>query len=156
MNAPLMIGVTRALVQRRHAVLRFNFRGVGRSTGGHGFGETEVLDIEAAVRHGRTSGLPLGVGGWSFGAAMTLNWIARDGSNLPYAGIAPPAELLPKVLPEGPKTIILGTRDQVIDGPALESYALQKGIDLVLIPGDHFFHGRGAKVGELVGEALEE
>ncbi|MDX1468997.1 MAG: alpha/beta hydrolase [Acidimicrobiia bacterium] len=154
MNAPLMIAVTRRLVERGHTVLRFNFRGVGESTGEHGGGEDELSDIAAAMDHASESGLPLGIGGWSFGAAMSLKWIASTGASLPYAGIAPPPEMLPGRLPEGPKTLILGTRDQVIDGPRLERYAKMMEIDLVSVPGDHFFHGRGAKIGDLVAEAL--
>lgn len=155
MNAPLMIAVARQLVARGHSVLRFNFRGVGASTGKHGFGEGELADITAAVDMAGGSNLPMSLGGWSFGAATSLRWLADNGSRMPYAGIAPPPEGLPDALPGGPTTIVLGTRDQVIDGPALEDYARRVGIDLILTPGDHFFHGRGARIGDLVGDALE-
>jgi len=70
-------------------------------------------------------------------------------------GIAPAAEDLPSELPEGSKRIILGDRDQVINGEAVRTYAETMGIELVVTPGDHFFHGRGKKIGELVGEGLE-
>jgi alpha/beta superfamily hydrolase len=43
----------------------------------------------------------------------------------------------------------------VIDPDALKAYAIENRIDLVITPGDHFFHGRGKKIGDLVGEALE-
>ncbi len=43
----------------------------------------------------------------------------------------------------------------MIDGEALPAYAADQGIDLVLTPGDHFFHGRGNKIGDLVGQGLE-
>lgn len=155
MNAPLMIAVTRRLVERGHWVLRFNFRGVGGSSGEHGFGEDELSDVTAAVEEAAETGLPLGIGGWSFGAAMALKWIAATGATLPYAGIAPPPEALPGKLPDSPKTLILGTRDQVIDGPRLERYAKMMGIELLSVPGDHFFHGRGAKIGDLVADALD-
>jgi len=155
MNAPLMISVTRRLVERGHAVLRFNFRGVGSSTGTHDSGVAEQLDVAAAVDLALSRGLPVGVTGWSFGAAMALRWLADTGSEAPYAGIAPPPQLLPEEVGNGPKRIIVGTRDQLIDGDALRRYSAEKGIDLVLTPGDHFFHGRGAKIGDLVGQALE-
>jgi len=70
-------------------------------------------------------------------------------------GIAPAAEKLPSDLPSGPKRIILGNRDQVVDGAAVQTYAETNGIDLVLTSGDHFFHGRGKKIGDLVGQGLE-
>lgn len=154
MNAPLMIGVARRLVDLGHSVLRFNFRGVGASFGTHDHGVAEQLDISAAVAFARETSLPVSLGGWSFGAAATLNWVADQGSHLAYAGIAPPPERLPDNLPAGPKTIVLGTRDQVINSHALEEYAERMGIALVRTPGDHFFHGRSGRIGDLIGEAL--
>lgn len=156
MNSPLMIAITRALVARNHTVVRFNFRGVGESGGTHTQGESEIEDVAAAVRHAEGFRLPIGVGGWSFGAWMALEWLATSRSDMPYAGVAPPPERLPVELPSGgPKRIVLGSRDQVIDRDALRDYAVEKGIDLVLTPGDHFFHGRGDRIGLLVAEGLE-
>ena len=61
------------------AVLRFNTRGTeseqGRSEGEFGAGETERLDVEAAVRYAVTVGLPeIWLVGWSFGTELTLRW----------------------------------------------------------------------------------
>lgn len=156
MMAPLMIGVTNRLVARGHAVLRFNFRGTGASTGTHDFGEAELNDVSAAVAVARDRNLPLGLAGWSFGAWTAIRWLATEGETIPYAGIAPKSEDLPAELPNGPKRIILGTREQVIDAEALIEYATSHAFDLVLTPGDHFFHGRGKRIGDLVGQALED
>lgn len=156
MNAPLMIAVAGKLNERGHAVLRFNFRGTGRSTGSHDHGEAERLDVTAAIDLARSRDLPLRLAGWSFGAGVALHWLADNDSTIPYVGIAPPPDGLPGELPSGPKRIILGTRDQVVNRDALVDYAAQHSIDLVLTPGDHFFHGRGKKVGDLVGQGLEE
>ncbi len=155
MNAPLMIGVALRLVERGHSVLRFNFRGTGESSGEHDYGEAEQNDVAAAIGYAESTALPLGLAGWSFGAATALRWLAAAGSSISYVGIAPASEKLPSDLPGGPKRIILGNRDQVIDGAAVQTYAETKGIDLVVTPGDHFFHGRGKKIGDLVGQGLE-
>jgi alpha/beta superfamily hydrolase len=155
MNAPLMIAVTGQLVSRGHAVLRFNFRGTGESTGTHDYGESEQHDITAAIEVADAKGLPLGLAGWSFGAATALRWLATSDTKLPYAGIAPPVDTLPSDLPDGPKLIVLGDRDQLIDVSELQAYAEERGIDFVLTPGDHFFHGRGKKIGDLIGQGLE-
>jgi uncharacterized protein len=61
------------------AVLRFNTRGTeseqGRSEGEFGNGETERLDVAAAVRYATEAGLPhLWLLGWSFGTELTLRW----------------------------------------------------------------------------------
>lgn len=156
MNAPLMIAVATRLVDRGHAVLRFNFRGTGASTGSHDQGDGELNDVTAAMEHGRERDLPLGLTGWSFGAWAALRWIAEEEETIPYVGVAPVASQLPDDLPPGPKRIILGTREQVIDPEALTEYARDQGIDLVLTPGDHFFHGRGKRIGDLVGQGLED
>jgi uncharacterized protein len=61
------------------AVLRFNTRGTesdqGRSDGEFGDGETERLDVAAAVRFATEAGLPnIWLLGWSFGTELTLRW----------------------------------------------------------------------------------
>lgn len=156
MNGPLMLAITRVLVSRGHTVIRFNFRGAGQSEGSHEEGRGELHDVEAAVEHASTMGQPLAIGGWSFGAQMALHWVASSRAEVPYAGVAPPPERLPAELPSGgPKRMILGSRDQVINGDALREYAVAHGIDIVLTPGDHFFHGRGDRIGRLVAEGLE-
>ncbi len=154
MMAPLMISVTTRLVERGFSVLRFNFRGAGSSSGIHDDGDAEQLDIVAAVEHARTKGLPVSLAGWSFGAATALRWMAGQPEALPYVGIAPAAAALPTQLPPGPKRIIVGTRDQLVDIEAIRRYTEAQSIDLLLTPGDHFFHGRGKKIGDLVSQGL--
>lgn len=115
-----------------------------------------MLDVSAAVALAVDRGLPVGLAGWSFGAWTALRWLADAGEPMPYVGIAPATRSLPEVLPEGPKRIILGTREQVIDAETLIAYAESQSIDLILTAGDHFFHGRGKRIGDLVGQALED
>jgi alpha/beta superfamily hydrolase len=156
MNAPLMIAVANRLVDRGHAVLRFNFRGTGSSSGSHDYGQAELVDVSAAMELARERDLPLGLAGWSFGAWTALRWLAERDEVIPYVGIAPATKSLPEELPAGPKRFILGTREQVIDSDELIAYADEQSIDVVLTPGDHFFHGRGKRIGDLVGQGLED
>lgn len=156
MNAPLMIAVAGRLVDRGHAVLRFNFRGTGSSTGDHDYGQAELGDVDTAMAVAEERKLPHGITGWSFGAWTALRWLARNEATMPYVGIAPATADLPEQLPSGPKRIILGTREQVVDPAVLLAYAEAQAIDLVLTPGDHFFHGRGQRIGDLVGQGLED
>src|SRR5665811_652427 len=67
MHAPLMHRVANGLAGKGFAVLRFNFRGVGESTGTWGGGEGEIDDVAAAVFDARRrySTLPFGLAGWS-------------------------------------------------------------------------------------------
>ena len=155
MMAPLMVAVTTRLMERGFSVLRFNFRGIGASTGAHDNGKAEVLDVAAAVKAAHDAGLGVHLSGWSFGAGTALRWLGGQQDPIPYAGISPSAKDLPDELPPGPKRIVMGTRDQVVDIEVIRAYAERLSIDLVLTPGDHFFHGRGKKIGDLVAQGLE-
>jgi uncharacterized protein len=155
MMAPLMVAVTTRLMERGFSVLRFNFRGIGASTGTHDHGNAEVLDVASAIRAANDTGLAIHLSGWSFGAGTALRWLGGQQDPIPYAGIAPSPEDLPDDLPPGPKRIVVGTRDQVVDVEGIRAYAERLSIDLLLTPGDHFFHGRGKKIGELVAQGFE-
>jgi alpha/beta superfamily hydrolase len=62
------------------AVLRFNFRGVGRSSGSYGGGVDEEDDARAALDFldQRAPGVPLWMAGFSFGARVGLTVGAGD------------------------------------------------------------------------------
>lgn len=164
MDAPLMSGVTRELVARNVAVLRFNFRGVEGSTGKWSGGIDEIDDIAATAHAARDRfpELPLVVVGWSFGAATSLRWIARDRQDLAWVGIAPPisSRLTPRLppreaLPDADRTFIIGDRDQFITVAEIEEYAAAvEGTVHVLRGSDHFFYFRFDRVGELVAGAV--
>jgi hypothetical protein len=164
MRGPLMVTISRALTRRGFAVLRFNFRGVGQSTGSHDYGIGELDDVSAAIAHAEEThpDLPLGITGWSFGGAVALRWQARDRSDIPYVGIAPPAtgegaHRLPEpgTLLAAPRSFIVGDRDQVIDREALARYAASIGAPLHVLSGsDHFFHFREEEVASLVANGL--
>jgi len=70
MNNNVVYRVAKALEERGSIVLRFNFRGVGRSTGTYGEGVGEADDVRAAVDFlaARYPNLPLWLAGFSFGA----------------------------------------------------------------------------------------
>lgn len=162
MTAPLMQGLTKLLVEAGIAVLRFNFRGVGRSSGTWGGGLEEIHDVSAAVDHALGRHLPLSIAGWSFGAAASLRWQAAHRSHLTWVGIAPPVppkyELsMPeaKDLEQARRTVIMGNRDQLIDVDDARTYAAALGAEFHLITGsDHFFHFREDRVAQLMIPAL--
>ena len=69
----------RALPPVGVAALRFDFRGVGRSTGKHGLGVDEGLDLVAALDElsSRWPALPLIAAGYSFGSMVALGAVAH-------------------------------------------------------------------------------
>ena len=145
------------------AALRFNFRGVGGSTGAFDEGRGERNDIRAAVEAlaGIAEGLPLLLSGWSFGADTSL---AVDDPRL--AGWAPVAPPLRFVDPAGvaaatdprPKLVVLAEHDQFRDPES--AAALVGGWPAarvhVVAGADHFFVGRTERVAELVLGFLRE
>jgi alpha/beta superfamily hydrolase len=66
--------VARAFVSAGVPALRFNFRGVGASAGSYDEGRGETDDLLAVIRAGRARlpGLPLWLGGFSFGSFVAL------------------------------------------------------------------------------------
>lgn len=163
MNVPLLEAITGDLVQRSVAVLRFNFRGVGRSTGAHDGGIAEIDDVAAAVAHAhvRFPELEFGVAGWSFGAAAALRWHARDRAESNYVGIAPGIAGGSRRLPEPeslhpvPRTFIIGDRDQLVPPRTVIDYAERSGATVHVLKGsDHFFYFREEKVACLLAAGL--
>jgi alpha/beta superfamily hydrolase len=129
-------------------VLRFNFRGVGTSTGSYGGGKDEEEDVEAALDwlEGRHPGLPLLVGGFSFGSRVGIAVGVRDprvagllGLGLPLRNLGfPDLTGLAK-----PLLVVQGENDEFGSGPEVEAWAsaLSGPVTLVRIPGsDHYFH----------------
>lgn len=74
MNNNVVYRIARAMEASGAAVLRFNFRGVGRSSGEYGEGVDEAEDVRAALDFmaARYPGLPLWLAGFSFGARVGL------------------------------------------------------------------------------------
>ncbi len=164
MTAPLMHKVAKGLVARGLSVLRFNFRGVGLSTGTWEGGLGEIDDVAAAVARARHDhpDLAVGLAGWSFGAATALAWQAREQDASPMAGIAPPVrtELVerlprPEELAAASRTLIVGDRDQFVTVEDLQEYANAAGATVTVLKGsDHFFFFREEQVAGLVAEHL--
>ena len=164
MTVPLLEAIASVLIQRSVAVLRFNFRGVGRSTGTHDHGLAEIDDVAAAVAYaaGKHQDLDFGIAGWSFGAGAALRWHARDRAEHPYVGIAPgisnePTYRLPEPesLRPARRTFIVGDRDQLVPHERVVEYAHRAGAALHVLKGsDHFFYFRKQKVACLVAAGL--
>jgi alpha/beta superfamily hydrolase len=148
MRAPLLTAIADRAVGAGYRVVRFNFRGVGVSTGEFGDGIDELGDVSAAMTYASRFDDPVqGICGWSFGAATALRWQAHTASSVPYVGIAPPvtSPLAPSLpgsldLANAHRRFIIGTRDQYIEPPTLAAYAASIGAEFLEYKAtDHFF-----------------
>ncbi len=74
MHNKVVYRLARGLRRSGSAVLRFNFRGVGRSEGKHTGGAGEIADAEAALAwlRARFPALPFSLAGFSFGSRVIL------------------------------------------------------------------------------------
>ena len=145
--------LARAFLQLGYRVVRFNFRGVGASAGVWDEGRGEIDDALAVIAAQRLAapGLPLALGGFSFGgyvAAQAAARLAADAQN------PAPVERLVLV---GPATsrfemparvaadtlLIHGEADDVVPLAATLDWARPQGLPVIVLPGvGHFFHGQ--------------
>jgi uncharacterized protein len=141
--------LARAFVELGVPAIRFNFRGVGGSTGGYDEGRGETEDVLAAVAYGRQRwpGASLWLAGFSFGGAVALRAAAQA---LPEQLIAV-APGITRVDMEGvgsppcPWLVVQGDADDVIEPAAVLDWVGRQVTPPtvhVLPGGGHFFHGR--------------
>jgi uncharacterized protein len=128
--------------------LRFNFRGVGASTGTHDAGPGEVQDALAAVGYcrGRWPQAQLWLAGFSFGAAVAVR-ASLEAQPAGVVLVAPAVDRLDPgaVMPNCPWLVLLGDADDVVSPARMLGWARdlvpQPAIQ-VLAGAGHYFHGR--------------
>ena len=152
------------------AVLRFNFRGVGRSRGTFGSGTGEMEDFRAALDYVATrySDTPLWAAGFSFGAWVALEAGADDDRVRALIGIAPPVATsisgmdyeFPRTLASTkPKFFVQGEADEVCPLEAMWAFygRLEEPKELVVIDAaNHLFEGRTQELGEALEDLLRD
>jgi alpha/beta superfamily hydrolase len=150
------------------AVLRFNFRGVGRSAGQFDQGQGEKADFTAALDYmaARYPGAKLWSAGFSFGAWVALEAGAADDRVSALIGIAPPVATSisghkytfeETLASTKPKFLVQGEADEVCPLERMWTFyaALEEPKELVVIDGaDHLFEGQAAEVGEALEDLL--
>jgi alpha/beta superfamily hydrolase len=162
--------VVRALAEAfaaaSYAVLRFNFRGVGKSTGEYGEGIGEQEDAKAALTwlaaHPDLHVERLFLAGYSFGARVALAVAATDPRLHGIIAVAPP--ILRGDWPSltsfyGPKIFISGDADPYAPPEALMPWidGLPDPKRLAILPDvDHFFLGYELVLGQQAVTLLRE
>ena len=131
------------------STLRFNFRGVGDSTGSYSEGIGEREDVEAAIEYlhskQKNSNLPLLLLGYSFGAWTGIPVAIKDECIKGVVAISPPLEIYDFNFMIGckkNKLIVVGDKDEWCPVLRLEDWyqQLDEPKSLTLIQGaDHFY-----------------
>jgi len=156
---------TKALVRAGCAVLRFNFRGVGRSAGEWDDGRGEKDDFRAALDYmsERYPQLQLWAAGFSFGSFIAWSVGIDDPRVCALIAVAPPASKWE--FPAGvfssrkPNFIVHGEEDELISLKSTrEFYArLQEPKEFVVIDrANHLFEGQAGEVGDALEELLSD
>jgi uncharacterized protein len=156
MDNPVVIRMAEVAQSMGVATLRFNFRGVGASSGKHGGGEAEQEDVKAALgalAERLPAGSSVGLAGYSFGAWVAAP-VAAAADLAALALIAPPLgmyalDFLVRV--PSPTLLVAGTKDQHCPVEALRQLGQRLGAEVEVIEGaEHFFFGKLFPLGQAV------
>lgn len=160
MRNNVVLALCDALAEAGIAALRFNFRGVGRSTGRFGDGIGEQDDVRAAVEY--MAALPalasgrIGLAGYSFGALVGLQAAENDERVKALAAVSPPlvmSDFAFLARDERPKLFVAGSRDDFV--PLERFSTLVASLrdpkeQFVVVGADHFWFGREASAAQAV------
>ena len=164
MHTKVVFQAAKALTRIGCIVLRFNFRGVGRSAGSWDNGRGEMDDYQAAVDFiaERYPDLEMWAAGFSFGSYIAMTSGAEDGRVCALIGIAPPVnryEYASVKLSTKPKFIVHGEADELIPLKAVRDFyaRLQEPKEMVEIDrANHLFDGQASEVGEALEDLLAD
>lgn len=147
-------------------VLRFNFRGAGRSQGAHDEGRGERDDVRAALDWlDREFRLPIVFAGFSFGASVGLRACCPDARVVALISLGTP------IVDQGrtyryqflescakPKLFVSGTHDE-FGPPGVLEEVVERAAEprrLMRVEGDHYFAGHLERLRQVIGEWVAE
>lgn len=163
MTNKVVYSLAKAFNEAGATAVRFNYRGVGASTGTYDDGNGETADALAVLEWAaqRWPGAKLWLGGFSFGGAVAIRAAAaHDVARL--VTIAPAIRRITvddSSLPQCPWLIVQGDQDELVDPNDIQQWAegLSESPRLVMLPGvEHFFHGRLNELRQVVVRWLIE
>jgi len=137
----------KAVMEAGLAALRFNFRGVGASTGSYDHGDGEKDDVSSAIDYlsGKYPGLPLVLVGFSFGAWVGLQAGCQDPRIQAMVGLGVPVSFYDFEFLTGnfkPTLFVIGTRDEYSPRDKMDGLARRMSSSFTLrwVEGaSHFF-----------------
>jgi uncharacterized protein len=169
MNNKIVHHLYYAFAERGFSVLRFNFRGVGRSLGTFDYGAGELSDAAAALDWAQVANptaRACWIAGVSFGSWIAMQLLMRRPEVEGFVCVAPPASLYDfTFLAPCPSSglMVNGAKDRVVPTEAVRGLVdrlkTQKGIvvDHAVVPdANHFFEGRMDGLMEVVDAYLDK
>ena len=169
MNNQVVYSMYYAFVERGFSVLRFNFRGVGRSQGVFDNGPGELADAASAldwIQIYNPDASQCWIAGVSFGAWISMQLLMRRPEINGFVSVAPPANLYDfTFLAPCPSSglFINGERDRVVPSVSVAELAMklktQRGITIehkIVPDANHFFEDKLDSLMGTVGEYLDK
>lgn len=149
MNNKVVYTVASMFNQLGAGSVRFNFRGVGKSSGEFGHGVGELDDLRAVVEWVQQNYAPkeLWLAGFSFGSYVALRGHEMLGATRLIL-IAPPMERFDfsqLYLSKTPTIVVQGAKDDVVSPDAVYQWVSSQmnAPNFIWMPdADHFFHGK--------------
>lgn len=149
-------GIFNNFIQNNISCLRFNFRGVGNSTGDHSSGKGELSDIKACINFlvNKQKCEQLIIFGYSYGAAIGCSAVNYSKKIIGYCAISFPWDFMGleyKNLSqsEKPKLFIQGNRDTLAKYENFKNhynFYLEPKKYRIIDGADHFYSGYEQKV----------
>ncbi|HVB71986.1 MAG TPA: alpha/beta fold hydrolase [Ktedonobacteraceae bacterium] len=164
MHNKVVFKVAQTLQTLGMPALRFNFRGVGHSTGTYDEGRGEMDDTRYALEFlsRRYPGLPVIIAGFSFGSWVGLRVAASDDRAQAMIGLGVPARMFDGDYLKDchkPKLVIQGTNDELAPYELTAHWfeQLPAPKSLVAVQGaDHFFQERLDEVQAIITTFVQD
>lgn len=169
MNNPIVHQLYYIFVERNFSVLRFNFRGVGRSQGMFDNGAGELSDAAAALDWLQTfnhEARTCWIAGFSFGSWISMQLLMRRPEIAGFISVAPPASIYDfSFLAPCPSSglMVNGDKDAVVAPEnvvsLVERLKTQKGIVIdhqVISGANHFFEDKNDELMSIVSSYLDK
>jgi len=168
MNNKIVYLLFHAFAKRGFSVLRFNFRGVGRSQGKYDNGQGELSDAASALdwlQLQNPNAKACWIAGFSFGAWISMQLLMRRPEVSGFISLSPPANMFDfGFLAPCPTSglIVHGTADQHVPTQDVTKLAdrlkQQKDIKITykqIADANHFYDERTDQLEQIVGAYLD-
>lgn len=165
MNSKVVYGLYQVFAEAGFSVLRFNFRGVGRSQGAFDNGPGELADAASALdwlQASNPNSTNCWVAGFSFGAWIGMQMLMRRPEITRFVSVSPPANINDfTFLAPCPASglIVHGGKDTVVPSASVEKLVTklssQKSVKIdyrVIHKADHFFQNHLTELGRHVDD----
>ena len=154
MDNKIVTTLVKTFVELGFVALRFNFRGVGESSGSFDEGDGEVEDVLSVVKYARQEfgQLPLILAGFSFGGYVQARAADTLHPNL-LVLVAPAVGRFAMPQVTASTLLIHGEKDEVIPLSDALDWARPQHLVIQLVPeATHFFHGHLHQINAIVNQ----